>query len=226
VTDLITERRATIYKLLSECYRSPDEMYTGVVNQLQEVLNEFDPDGINIPDLAGMAGKVSADELKVEHARLFLGPFKLLAPPYGSMYLDSTDLLMTDSARDALRWYESEGMDVALQDMPDHIRVELEFMYFLVFLELKSGELGGSPGNRNGNSGSGGGNIPDELPAEKMTRELRQKQRDFLLNHLGRWIRDFEQKVIANSRSDYFISLASLTADFVARDFKNLAHSD
>jgi putative dimethyl sulfoxide reductase chaperone len=226
VTELITEQRATVYKLLSECYRSPDETYTGVVSQLQEVLNEFDPGGVNIPDLAEMAGKVSADELKVEHARLFLGPFKLLAPPYGSMYLDSSDLLMTDSARDALRWYESEGMDLALHDMPDHIRVELEFMYYLVFLELKSAELSGSYGNRNSNSASGEKKTPVEVSEDRTKRKLRQKQRDFLLNHLGRWIRGFEQKVLENSRSDYFIRLASLTADFVARDLKNLTHTD
>lgn len=215
MTNIKTEHRAAIYKLLSECYRSPDESFTGLVNDLQDALSAYYPGITELPDLAALAESVSIDELKVEHARLFLGPFKLLVPPYGSMYLDSTEQLMTDSAQDVLQWYKSEGMDVALQDMPDHIRVELEFMYFLVFREWKAGELSASANNQNGSGSSATGERTDAIV---MLAGLHRKQLEFLKNHPGRWIPGFARKVTENSKVGFYRKLASITNSFIKDD--------
>lgn len=219
MTNIKTERRAAIYKLLSECYRSPDELFTRQVSDLQEALSAYHPDNTELPDLAALAESVSIDELKVEHARLFLGPFKLLAPPYGSMYLDSTEQLMTDSAQDVLHWYESEGIEVALQDMPDHIRVELEFMYFLVFREWKAGELSASANNQNG---SGSSASAEHTDARAMLAEMHRKQLDFLKNHPGRWIHGFERRVRENSNVVFYVELARATKAYIHSDMSYL----
>lgn len=203
-----TDQRAAIYKLLSECYRSPDESLIPLVNELQQVMDGYDLGKTEKLDIAEIFSKENIEELKVEHARLFVGPFTLLAPPYGSMYMESAEQLMTESAMNVLRWYEAEGMDVALLDMPDHIRVELEFMYLLSFRESKTVEGNGIAGNER----------TDVLA-------LRKKQRDFLLQHLGRWISEFEKKVIENSKSDFYNELASLTASFIQRDVADLTEA-
>lgn len=216
------ENRAAIYKLLSECYRSPDESFAALVNDLQEALGTYFPEKAELPDLTTLIDNVRVDELKVEHARLFLGPFKLLVPPYGSMYMDTSEQLMTDSAQDALRWYESEGMDVAIQDMPDHIRVELEFMYFLVFRELKTGELKDSLRNLNGNGGRQKVNSSDESSVNALILELKRKQHDFLQNHLSRWVWEFASKVKEHSRIEFYAELSGLTADFINRELTNI----
>jgi len=40
--------------------------------------------------------KSKLEDLMVDYAKLFIGPFDLLAPPYGSIYLDGQWLLMKE----------------------------------------------------------------------------------------------------------------------------------
>ena len=78
--------------------------------------------------------------LKVDFAKLFVGPYQLMAAPYGSVYLDDGRTLMGDSTFDVKNRYREEGLDTAkdFKDAPDHITAELEFMYYLVFKEIEA----------------------------------------------------------------------------------------
>src|SRR4030043_2079977 len=81
--------------------------------------------------------KYSNEDLAVEYARLFVGPYELKAPPYGSVYLDGGRRVMGDSTMEVVRIYEKTGlaMDKDFKELPDHIAVELEFMFFLIYKE-------------------------------------------------------------------------------------------
>ena len=215
----LIEHRAGIYKLLSVCFQTPDDKLSGYLSELCKSL------GIAYPDIfENRSPKLTAtedvEELKLEHARLFIGPFKLLAPPYGSMYLDSEEHLMTNSTLDLLSRFKEENIDVAIQEIPDHITIELEYMYLLIYKEMKAVELDQSKIQQNGL-----GNTMDhhEMPElEKSPEELifdyRFKQYDFLNKHLSRWIPEFEEKVNEHAKLQLYRDLAKTARRIVDAD--------
>lgn len=77
------------------------------------------------------------DELANDHASLMVGPFELLAPPYGSVYLEKSRKIMGDTTMEVGQFYFDCGLEVAsdYNDPPDHIAVEMEFIHFL-FAEI------------------------------------------------------------------------------------------
>jgi TorA maturation chaperone TorD len=135
----------------------------------------------------------------LDYSRLFLGPFDILAKPYGSVYLDGEKVVMGDSTMQALELYREGGFDVAedFREMPDHIAVELEFLYLLSF------------------------RIGQESDDEERTRLVALKHR-FFENHLGRWVGTLCEAIRDGAETDFYKLLAGLTETFVREDLKEL----
>ena len=207
------ELRAAVYKGLSDAYRPPDKEIPEHIATLHDAVLEAYPDirsdiqsgreenkGSSDSSGTGIVGNLEGpddlEKLKTDHARLFVGPFSLLAPPYGSMYLERNEQLMTDSSINALEWYQSEGMEVAVSEVPDHIRIELEFMCFLIMNGFES-----ENGSRD---------------------NARKKQQQFLEQHPGLWIAGFEKKICDGAETMLYKLLGQLTGRFVLRDLKEL----
>jgi TorA maturation chaperone TorD len=184
-------QRADSYKFLSECYYLPDEELIQKVAEFAQT-NQFFAELYNCIPLDG-----ELESLKIDYAQLFVGPFKLLAPPYGSFYLEDNKL-MGDSTIDVKRWYADEGLDIVIRDAPDHITMELEFMYFLVAKQIEA--------------------ITDENL--QVLQSCRQKQYSFLQVHLGRWLPAFAENIKINARTEFYRDLARLTDTFVQKDIK------
>ncbi len=187
-------QRADSYKFLSECYYPPDdELVQKIVDTAQG--KEF---------FRGLAccvpPAVELKSLSVDFAELFVGPFKLLAPPYGSVYLEDS-MMMGDSTVDVRNCYESEGLDIVIKDAPDHIAIELEFVYCLVARQIEAA--------RDANL--------------QVLQSCRLKQSSFLQAHLGRWISEFAENVKNNAKTEFYSRLAGLTEAFVKNDIKTLA---
>lgn len=74
------------------------------------------------------------DTLQVEYTRLFInGIPHLIAPPYGSFYLDGDRNLQGKSTERTRDFYRQFGYDITDTTEPaDHIRIELEFLSALV----------------------------------------------------------------------------------------------
>ena len=79
------------------------------------------------------------EDLQIEYTRLFInGVPHVVAPPYGSVYLDKS--LQGLHASKTLIYYREKGCDMAEgSDLPDHIVHELEFLSHLA----KDGDLAG-----------------------------------------------------------------------------------
>ena len=79
---------------------------------------------------------------RVSHARLFIGPYEVRAPAYASLYLDPARRLMGHTSQQAASFYAEAGLSPGdgPRDAPDHLLYELEFMYFLRFQELETGQ--------------------------------------------------------------------------------------
>ena len=196
VESLTHERtRAGSYKLLSECYYSPDEKL------LKKLKNLGKTTGWPCCEIAQFIPKNNPlSMLTVEFSKLFLGPFKLLAPPFGSVYLDTSGTVMSNSTTDVRDRYRQEGVDIALKEVPDHVAIELEFMYLLVFKQVEA--LNNSDNERIDNYVS--------------------KQISFLQMHLGKWISEFANNIETHAKTDFYKNLARLTKEFLEQDLENL----
>jgi len=90
--------RADAYKVLLECYYLPDENLIRMLNSLTESAHGL------YPDFAGsIPGMDDVQLLMVDYSKLFVGPYQLLAPPYGSVYLEDGKL-MGESTMDVRNW--------------------------------------------------------------------------------------------------------------------------
>ena len=193
--------RGAAYKLLAECYYPPVEETREHVRQLSRSLTALCSPAAEAADFMAAALQTleGFEELVIDHARLFVGPFALLAPPYGSVYLEGERRLMGESTLAVGECYQAVCLEVAagFNGTPDHIAVELEFMHFLVVKEL------------------------DALSAGQLDRaqNFRQKQRAFLERHLAAWVPDFARSVEEQAQTRFYQSLAATTRMFIESDF-------
>ncbi len=115
-------------------------------------------------------------DLAVEHARLFVGPERVPAPPYESVWTDTDPMSgrpvihgpSTDSVEAA---YAEQGVGIAedYHDLPDHVATEAEFVCYLCEREAEAWRQG----------------LPEDAKA------LRAAQQQFLTAHLGRFAGEF-----------------------------------
>jgi TorA maturation chaperone TorD len=83
--------------------------------------------------IKGASAEELSDKARSDYVRLFIGPGKPLAPPWGSVYLSIDKLLFTEETLKVRLFYEKYGMKAAkkYQEPDDHIGLELEFIAYL-----------------------------------------------------------------------------------------------
>ena len=193
--------RADVARLLAACYYEPGTEFIeeGLFDALRDAAAGIDP---RLAVAAARLGEAFAaaplEELLVDYTRLFLGPVDTRAKPYGSVWLDDDAPLMGDSTMAVLQHYEDGGFEVdeGFRDLPDHIAVELEFLYVLLF-RLAEASARGDEATLQG--------------ADTMRRR-------FLAEHLGAWVSPFTTAVRGGAESAFYRELASLTDRFVGME--------
>ena len=193
------EARAKAYRLLSALYYPPDENAGDTLDSLVELWGAHQPD--LLPLVADMQEEADPQSLVLVYTPLFLGPFKVLASPYGSVYLEEKREVMGASTQEVARLYQQAGLELsaASREVPDHIAIELEFMYYLIY---RQGEA-----------------LAGDDPASATV--WLERQSDFLHRHLGHWIGQFAQAVRAHtSAGSFYGNLAEVTLSFVERDYR------
>lgn len=193
------EYRRDSYKLLSECYYLPDE---GLIKYLGGL--DTKTGGLFSDPAKLRLGMSDMDALIIDYSKLFVGPYGLLASPYGSAYLEEESRIMGDSTVDVKKRYEEEGLDISLKEAPDHIAIELEFMYFLVFKEIEAFNNHDSEG----------------------VALYQRKQRTFSETHLGVWISEFADKIESKAQTEFYKTLAQVTRTFVCNDMNTVLNSN
>ena len=196
--------RQDIYKHLAESYRLPGENIRATLAALSSNLLMLDSDAVSYVQSMQSELDQSADLnlLTLAYARLFVGPYSLPAPPYGSIYLENERKIMGGSTLDARQRYRSFGLDVSdhIREAPDHITIELEFMFFLIYTEIEA-VRSGAPGK---------------------TRDLLLHQRSFLFDHLSEWIPGFTDCILQYSKTRFYQDLARVTRIFITEDLEYL----
>ena len=182
--------------MLSACYYEPEESFLeeDVFGQLERALSSLDSERAKDAKSMGASFRdTSCEDLRIDYTRLFLGPFDIRSKPYGSVYLDSGNVVMGDSTMAVLALYGEGGFHVAeaFTEMPDHVAVELEFLYLL-------------------NARLGEGRI-----ASIERDRLAGLERSLLDEHLGQWIVPFTEAVKKGAGTDFYRKLADLTRYFI-----------
>ncbi len=165
-----------------------------MLGNLEAWLNEMDSRlvplarGMREDFNGGKAGTGDMTGLLVDYAKLFVGPFDLLAPPYGSVYLDEGRRVMGNSTMDVCAQYQRAGLGLTagFKEAPDHITVELEFMYYLIHKHL----------------------LTDDV-------QYLELQATFLREHLGSWVEPFTKAMEENASRGFYRNLAHLTRLFI-----------
>lgn len=199
--ELLLSNRRFLYTLLARAFASePDGTLLGVV------MDERTGDECALLDgdegagrrlwrvLADEAAADEDDRLRSEYTRLFLGPEKLPAPPWESVYVNGEPLLFQESTlvvREAYRrsGYVSAGYP---READDHVAIELDFMATLAAktCEAAAGDRGAL-----------------------------EAQRAFLEEHLLAWIDSFAERLgSCDTVSGFYPSFARLAALACRRD--------
>lgn len=137
-------------------------------------------------------------ELLVDYTRLFLGPTEILASPYGSVWLDEARTLAGESTMAVSELYREADfeMDESFRDLPDHIAVELEFLYLMIFR----------------------GNEAAVAADAELARKSANLKHRFLTEHLGQWVAPFADSIRRHARTRFYSELADLTEAFIWRE--------
>jgi TorA maturation chaperone TorD len=189
--------RSDCFKLLAACFYEPDKnllIEERVCENLETVLHEHAPKAAKAAsDMAVALRDIEPDQLAVDHAALFIGPFELLAAPYGSVFMDKGRRVMGDSTMGVLRFYQDAGLAVDVGEPPDHIVIELEFMYYLANREASA--------------------LADGL--EDDAAEYRQRQIRFFSTYLQPWIFEFCRSIRSGTTNPFYRSLSDCLGEFM-----------
>jgi len=189
--------RAEGFGTLAECYYPPGRGLKDLADDLAHCLVPICPQTEHC--IEAMQAEVRREEeptrWSVDFARLFVGPFGVLAPPYGSVYLDGETRVMGDSTIHVLDQYREMNLDISedFHEAPDHVAAELEFMHFLSFKEAEAAARGDMQG----------------------VHLYSWKQKEFLGRHLGAWVCEFTDRIKAHAETDFYRSLSDCTRAFV-----------
>lgn len=195
----IAGAREDLCRFLSACYYEPSTDFS------EEHLFEsmLAAAAAIHPDLAECARKLGAafvaqdlETLLIDYTRLFIiAPGQVRAMPYASFWLTDDQSMRHDATTAVVELYEQGGFDVSddLHELPDHVAVELEFLYLLIFAQ---------------NQARLSGNADDLAAANDLHRR-------FVIEHLDMWIGAFAAAIKTGAETAFYRALADFTERFV-----------
>ena len=200
--DLRERVRSSTYYHLARLFEPPGPFLLDerVLEALEAALAAVNPAAAeHASALAEALEREGLERVRREHMKLFVGPEQLLAPPYGSVYVDQQRELMGPSTMAVVKLYGEAGLRQAddLKDAPDHVRVELDVMHLVIERTLD--------GVREG----------DWERAERLVRV----QAAILQNHLSRWVTPFAKVIRTGSTTDFHRHLANLLEAVIKQEF-------
>lgn len=141
------------------------------------------------------AGRTAEEALMFEYNRLFVGPAKLLAPPFESVYRNAAGLVMQEETLEVRDFYRKAGLEVSGKNtMPDdHLGLELEFICYLL---AKAG-------------------LKTEAGETHAADSYLEVYRDFFAAHIQTWVYRHCDDVVQKGQSPVCRQVAEALADFL-----------
>lgn len=189
-----TIRRAQVYSFLAGAFLYPQENWTADAPLLAEIVAGLEM-GLTGPSIAQT--ELPALQAAYRHAFGLTGSLC-----YETEYGLPHEFRQSQELADLSGFYRAFGFEVggAVRERPDHLAVELEFMQVLALKEAYAVEQGLSE------------------PAEI----CHEAQRQFLQDHLGRWLGLFAHSLTLNTLEGTYLALGRFAAAFVKADAARL----
>lgn len=191
--------RADLARLLAASYYEPGEEFAEeqLFASVREAASSIDPAlGAVAKRLERAYAEADPQDLLIDYVRLFHGPPKALAQPYASVWLSmTTQTVMEDSTVAVMELYREAGFEIAedFRDLPDHVCVELECLYALLFRTAQACRDG-------------------QTDKQEAAGTLRGR---LLQAHVARWLPNFSEAVIAQAQTPFYRALGELTRDYI-----------
>ncbi|ONI38494.1 hypothetical protein AN639_12955 [Candidatus Epulonipiscium fishelsonii] len=139
---------------------------------------------------------IKLDELKAEYTYLFIGPKKIPAPIFESVYHSDKRLLFTENTIDVRKIYQKSGLEVLRKNQipDDHLAYEMEFMYYLAH------------------------KIESDITNENLESKVVATSKSFLEKHLLKWVPTFCANVEQYGESEFYKKICSSLLKFLVFD--------
>lgn len=192
------QQLADCFKLLAVFFYEPEMALwkqEDILNQFSSTVQTISSGAFHLAQQMRDANEeIDEEQMKVDYAALFVGPFELQAAPYGSIYLDKSKRIMGDSTMAVLQLYREAGLKLDVKDAPDHIAIELEFIHYLYSLEAEAIQDGDN---------------------EKAIR-VANLRTHFLSSCLVPWVHPFCQSIKNGTNNVFYVNLADCLEVFIA----------
>lgn len=130
-------RRFFLYSLFKQYYQGEWRLAGRIIKDTGEYLSEHVSEAFG--DSGGFDQVLEQDisrrgEIEFDYNRLFIGPAKLLAPPFESAYRNAGGLLMQQETLAVRDFYHGAGIEVQRKNAipDDHLGLQLEFICYLL----------------------------------------------------------------------------------------------
>lgn len=191
--------RENLCRFLAACYYEPDAELgeERLFDSMLTAARRLDPE---LAESARKLGEAFAEQdlpaLLADYERLFRGPGQPLATPYGSHWLANEASKREESSAALLALYQEGGFETeeGMPEAPDHVALELEFLYRLTAKQ---------------NEGRRAGWDAEVIQAWRHLQGL------FLRGHLHSWVGRFTAAIQSGARTPFYRELARLTDRFV-----------
>jgi len=167
-----------------------------ILEKLESFQRKLSPKFMEFNSLKKKILQYDTQRILIDYTRIFIGPYDVIAYPYSSVYFsDGIKTLYNETTAWVEQFYQTCGLTFQnpVKDMPDHIAVELEFLYTLKFnINMLF---------REGNT-------------EKSER-LQQLYTEFIKNHFSIWVSGLCEKVVAGTENTYYAELCKWLDGFI-----------
>jgi TorA maturation chaperone TorD len=133
-----------------------------------------------------------------DYTRMFIGPGKVPAPPWESIYRDADHLYFsqeTQEVRNTYRKYNLLPKDLGHQP-DDHLGLELDFLHKLCEMAREKAKSADETG----------------------LMEILNDQKAFLDEHLLKWVPDWTRDVVKSAETDFYKGMAQLLEAYLNLD--------
>lgn len=186
--------RAQVYSFLAGAFLYPQENWTTDAPLLAEIVAGLEM-GLTGPFVA----QTELSALQTAYRRTFGLTGSLC---YETEYGLPHEFRQSQELADLSGFYRAFGFEVggAVRERPDHLAVELEFMQVLALKEAYAMEQG----------------------LTEQTEICQEAQRQFLRDHLGRWLGLFAHSLALNAPEGAYLALGRFAVAFVKADAARL----
>lgn len=193
-----TLQRGDCFKLLAACFYEPDKQLfveEELCEKLEQLVDQLAPNCASAArQMKNALKQLEQERLSIDHAALFVGPFELIAAPYGSVYIEKKRTVMGESTLNVAQFYQDEGLSVDIKEPPDHMAIELEFLHYLCSKEAAALNVN---------------QIED-------ARLFRERQIVFYFNALKPWSETFCEAIRRGTDNGFYINLADCLSNFLS----------